>query len=71
MMILSSKLRAELRAYREELLARVLTAACPVCGARPKEPCVSRLGPRKWAHAARHDAAKASGAVRGSRLKRP
>jgi hypothetical protein len=66
MPVTSLMFRMEQRKYLEGLLHRVRMVECSVCGAKKREPCVSRQGRSgKWCHGDRHNEAKRVGLLAG------
>ena len=51
--------------YRIDLFQRTLRIACPVCNAKPKEPCVCKGRLVTWTHYQRRNEAKRAGLLRG------
>lgn len=62
-----AKLRQLQKEYNADLLARVLKAPCPYCGAKPGQPCKSqyRRGNIAGAHWHRTNESKRRGYVQG------
>jgi len=66
MALTSTKLRTELKKYREDLIHRVRQVKCFRCGAKSNEPCVGSTGRiGQWCHWTRHNEAKRVGLVKG------
>lgn len=66
-MRLSAEVRAAIRKYNDDLLARVRKAPCARCGAKPKEWCTGQYKRKtKGCHWARHNEAVKLGYIKGS-----
>ena len=69
--LMSERLRALQREYRNDLLDRVRLVACPTCGVGPEQFCRSDWAKKDaagWCHGARHREAKLAGHVKGSTM---